>query len=70
MKLSPYADGRSSQPQPLAWSARSGPVGTLGSLNPSEAPEQLHDLFNHECAISYCAVPSPGAKGRITLSHL
>jgi hypothetical protein len=40
------------------------------SLDPSEAPEWLHDLFNHEGAISCCVVPSPGVRNRIALSHV
>jgi hypothetical protein len=52
----------------LDWSTRSEPAGDLGSLDPSEAPEWLHDLFNHEGAISRCAVPLPGVRSRIVLS--
>jgi hypothetical protein len=32
----------------------SGPAGDPRSLNPLEAPERLHDLFNREGAISHC----------------
>jgi hypothetical protein len=30
--------------------AGSGPARDLGSLDPSEAPERLYNLFNHEGA--------------------
>jgi hypothetical protein len=56
MKLLPYT--------------RSEPAGDPESLDPSEAPEQLHDLFNSEGDISCCTVPSPGVWNRIALSHL
>jgi hypothetical protein len=51
MKLSPYT--------------RSEPAGDPGSLDPSEARERLHDLFNLEAAISRCAVLSSGVRNRI-----
>jgi hypothetical protein len=54
----------------LDWSTGGDLAGDLGSLNPSEAPERLHDLFNHEGVISCCVVPSPGVRNRIALSHL
>jgi hypothetical protein len=53
MKLSPYT--------------RSEPAGDPRYLDPSEAPERLHDLFNREGAISHCVVPSPGVRNRIAL---
>jgi hypothetical protein len=53
----------------LGRSTRSEPAGDPRSLDPSEAPEQLHDLFNREGAISRCIVPLPGVRRRIALSH-
>jgi hypothetical protein len=47
---------------------RSEPAGDPGSLDPSEAPERL-DLFNHEDAISCCAVSLPWVRSHIALSH-
>jgi hypothetical protein len=43
----------------LDWSTRSEPAGDPRSVDLLEAPEQLHDLFNHEGAISRCAVTAP-----------
>jgi hypothetical protein len=54
----------------LDWSMRGESARDPGSLDPSEAPERLYDLFNHEGAISCYAVPSPGVRNHIALSHL
>jgi hypothetical protein len=54
----------------LDWSTRGESAGDSGSLDPSEAPKRLHDLFNHEGAISCCVVPSPELSNRIALSDL
>jgi hypothetical protein len=64
MKLLPYTDGCLFQARP--WT---GPAGDPRSLDPSEASERLHNLFNREGAISCCIVPSPGVRNHIALCH-
>jgi hypothetical protein len=54
----------------LDWSSRSGPARDPRSLEPSEASEQLLDLFNREGAVPWYIVPSLEARGRIALSQL
>jgi hypothetical protein len=60
--------GRAPAPsEALDQSMETGPTGDSRSVDPSKAPEQLHDLFNREGAVSRCTTTSPGAEGRITL---
>jgi hypothetical protein len=67
MNLLLRMDGRLSQVRPWTSQWEVGLLGTPGTWTRYRPPEQLHDLFNLEGAISRCTTPSLGVKGRITL---